>query len=140
MSQREQRTITHANRREIIDAVAAAPIGSRVTLRGPRRTLEQNALMWVLLTAFSDQIEHFGRKYDPEVWKCIFLKALGKELTFVPSLDGQEVVAIGYRSSELSKEEMSDMIELMLAEGARRAIEFDDRHLPAPPLQLGPPP
>jgi hypothetical protein len=137
---REQRTITHANRREIVDAVAAAPIGSRVSLRGPRRTTEQNALMWVLLTAFSDQVEHFGRKYDPETWKCIFMNALGKEIDFVPSLDGESIVALGYRSSELDKMEMSNLIELLFAEGGQRQVDFDDaRRLPSPPLQLAPP-
>jgi hypothetical protein len=137
---RDTRTITHANRREIIDAVAAAPIGSRVTLRGPRRTNEQNALMWVLLTAFSDQIEHFGRMYDPDTWKCIFMNALGKEIEFVPSLDGQSIVALGYRSSEMDKFEMSNMIELMFAEGANRQVDFDEtRRLPAPQRQLPPP-
>ena len=136
---RQTRTLTHANRDEILAAVAAAPIGSRVTLQGPRRTREQNAFMWVLLEAFADQIEHFGRKYDAETWKAVFMKALGKELEFVPSLDGEEIVALGYRSSELSKEEMSDMIELMFAEGAKRAVDFDERRLPAPPLQLAAP-
>jgi hypothetical protein len=137
---KETQTITHANRLAIIDAVAAAPIGSRVTLRGPRRTLEQNALMWVLLTAFSDQVEHFGRKYDPETWKCIGMNALGKEIDFVPSLDGESIVALGYRSSEMDKFEMSNMIELLFAEGAKRGVDFDEaRRLPAPQRQLPPP-
>jgi hypothetical protein len=137
---REQRTITHANRRDIIDMVAAAPIGSRLTLRGPRRTLEQNALMWVLLTAFSDQVEHFGRKYDAETWKAIFMNALGKEIEFVPSLDGESIVALGYRSSELDKADMADLVTLILAEGDHRQVDFDEaRRLPAPQRQLAPP-
>jgi hypothetical protein len=78
--------------------------------------------------------------YDPDTWKCIFMNALGKEIEFVPSLDGQSIVALGYRSSEMDKFEMSNMIELMFAEGANRQVDFDEtRRLPAPQRQLPPP-
>jgi hypothetical protein len=76
------------------------------------------------LSAFADQVEHFGKKHDAATWKAIMMKALGKELEFVPSLDGQEIVALGYRSSELSKAEMADMIEFLYSEGAKRGVVF----------------
>lgn len=129
---RLSRTITAKNRDEILRAVEQAPLFSRVTLQGPRRTLEQNALMWKLLSSFADQVEHNGRKYDEEVWKCIGMHALGKHMEFVPGFDG-EVVGLGYRSSELSKEEMSDLIELLYAEGSRRGVNFEAWHGPARP-------
>jgi hypothetical protein len=121
---RLSRAITPRNHGEIIRDVERAPLGWRVTIEEPRRTSQQNTLMWSLLQAFADQVEHCGQKYPAETWKCIAMNALGKELQFVPSLDGQEIVALGYRSSELSKEEMSNLIEFLYAEGAKRGVVF----------------
>ena len=111
-------------RDKAIDCIRQAPTNARVEINSPQRSLAQNSLLWVLLGAFADQVEHCGRKYDAGDWKCIFMKALGKELHFAPSLDGQEIVAIGYRSSRLSKEEMANLIELIYAEGAQRGVVF----------------
>jgi NinB protein len=118
------RSITARNRADVIRDVANAPLGWRITIEQPRRTTAQNSLMWVLLEAFADQVEHFGHRYDATTWKCIAMKALGKELQFAPSLDGHEIVALGYHSSDLSKAEMADMIEFLYAEGAKRGVVF----------------
>ena len=117
------RIITRANRAELMRAVEQAADFSRLTLQGPRRTTEQNALMWKLLSAFADQVEHNGRKYNEETWKCIGMHALGKHMEWVLGFDG-EIVGLGYRSSELSKEEMSNLIELLYSEGAQRGVVF----------------
>jgi len=127
------RSITARNRDEILRDVAQSPLGWRITIEQPRRTSAQNALMWVLLEAFADQVSHCGRKYDAETWKSILMKAFGKELEFVPSLDGQEIVALGYRTSELSRAEMSDFAEFIFSEGVKLGVSFDrDRRLPEP--------
>ena len=125
------RSLTARNRDEVLRDVERAPLGWRITVEGPRRTSAQNALMWVLLEAFAEQVNHCGRKYDATTWKAILMKAFGKELEFVPSLDGQEIVALGYRTSELSKEEMSDFAEFIFSEGAKLGVAFDGE-LPEP--------
>ena len=106
--------------------IARAPNGTRVTFQGPRRSLPQNSRMWAMLQDFSDQVEHGGRKYSPESWKAIFMHALGQECRFVPSLDGESFIPIGYRSSELSKAEMTTLIELVFSEGALRGVVWTD--------------
>lgn len=115
------------NRALIIREIDASEPGARVTIdEEAQRTGPQNRLMWKLLNCFADQYLHCGRKYDAEEWKCILLKAFGKELEFVPALDDPaRVVALGYRSSLLSKEEMSNFIEFILSEGLRRGVVFD---------------
>ena len=120
---RIQRLITHANCPELVGAVQSAAIYSRLLLQGPLRTLPQNRLMWKLLSAFADQLVHNGRKYDEKTWKCIGMHALGKEMEFVPGFEG-EIVALGYRSSELGIDEMSNLIELLYSEGAQRGVVF----------------
>jgi hypothetical protein len=122
---RIKRLVTATSRPELVRAVEGAQLFSRFTLQGPARTLEQNKLMWRLLTCFADQVEHYGRKYDEETWKCIGLKALGRSMEFIPGFDG-EIVGLGYRSSELDTIEMSDLIELLYSEGARLGVHFHD--------------
>jgi len=122
---RIKRLVTAVSRAELVRAVEGAELFSRFLLQGPKRTLPQNALMWRLLSCFADQVEHFGRKYDEEAWKCIGLKALGRSMEFIPGFDG-EIVGLGYRSSELDKVEMSDLIEVLYSEGARLGIDFHD--------------
>jgi NinB protein len=107
-----------------INWIRKAPPGTRVEFKAPRRTLEQNARMWAMLTDFAAQVDHHGRKYSPEEWKAIFMHALGKEMKFVPALDGQGFVPIGQKTSELSVPEMCDLQELMAAEGAKRGVKF----------------
>lgn len=106
--------------------VAGLPQGTRVTFLGPRRTLPQNDRMWAMLTDIATQKEHCGRRYPPEVWKVLFLEELGKHAEYIPTLEGSDLVAIGQSSSDLSIPEMSDMIELMFAWGARNGVAFHE--------------
>lgn len=123
---RISRPITAKNRAELVRAVELAPLGAQFELVDAPRTLAQNRLMWRLLGRIADQLEHCGEHWAPEDWKCAFLKAMGKTIRFMPALDGQGVVAIGYHSSKLSKSEMSDMVELIYSYGAEHGVEFDD--------------
>jgi hypothetical protein len=130
--------LTKHNRERVLAEIAEAPLGARVTLEdGPPRTNPQNRLMWKLLGYFADQVVHCDRKYEAEIWKCILLKAFGKQLSFVPSLDGLSTVALGYRSSLLSVDEMSQFIEFIYAEGTKIGVAFHDE-LPEPPTILLP--
>ena len=103
------RFITQANRVEIVD---------------DPQTMKQRRLMYALLGELSHQLEHCGEKYDKEAWKAAFLKASGRRLEFMPALDGEGVVAIGYHSSRLGKAEMSDLIERIYEYGARYGVVF----------------
>jgi hypothetical protein len=100
--------------------------GTRVEFKAPRRTLEQNAKMWALLTDVSRQVEHCGRKYDADAWKSLFLHAMGREIQFLPALDGKTFLPIGLSSSDLSKAEMSELIEFILAWGAEHDVSFSE--------------
>jgi len=119
------RIITEKNRAELLHAVELAPLGAYFQLIDAPRTLAQNRLMWRLLTRIADQLEHCGEHWAPDDWKCAFLKAMGKKLRFMPALDGDGVVAVGYHSSKLSKAEMAEMIELIYEHGARHGVDFD---------------
>ena len=117
-------------REKAIQWLRKAPWGTRVEFKRTKRTLPQNDLMWALLTDVSTQAEHMGRRYPPEIWKAIFMDALGRETKFVPSLDGQSVVPLGQSSSDLSKDEMSELIDLITAFGTERGVVFGDQNQP----------
>jgi len=116
-------------RNQAIRLVASAPVGSRVEVKGARRTLPQNDRMWAMLTDISLQKEHFGRKYTPDQWKCLFMAACGREVQFIPALDGKGFIPWGQSSRDLSKEEMSALIEFMFAWGAENGVVFHDDRL-----------
>lgn len=106
--------------------VAGVSDGTRLEFKAPRRTLPQNARMWVMLTEIASQVAWHGVKLDAEDWKLIFLDALKRELRIVPNLDGTGFVNLGRSSSDLGKDEMSDLIELMFAWGAQNGVTFHD--------------
>jgi hypothetical protein len=115
-----------ADRARALQIINAAPFGSRVTVQAAKRSLPQNDRMWAMLTDIAQQLPWHGVKLRPDDWKLIFLNALKRELRMVPNLDGTGFVNIGTSSSDLSKGEMSDLIELMLAFGAEKGVKFQD--------------
>jgi hypothetical protein len=67
-----------------------------------------------------------GRELTPEVWKALFLHSLGHQQRFEMALDGNGVIPIGFRSSRLTKEQFSDLIEVIREYGARHGVRFMD--------------
>ena len=82
--------------------------------------------MWAMLTDISLQKEHNGRRYTPDQWKVIFLHACGRETQFIPALEGGGFIPWGMSSRDLSKEEMSNLIEFMMAWGTENGVTFHD--------------
>jgi hypothetical protein len=108
------------------DLVRKVPCGTLVSFKDAKRTLDQNSKMWAMLTDIARQVEWHGLKLRPNDWKLIFLDALRRELRIVPNLDGTGFVALNQSSSDLTKEEMSNMIELMFEFGARHGVVFNE--------------
>lgn len=107
--------------------IKQAPVGTRVEFKAPKRTTPQNDRMWAMLTDIAQQKHHYNIKLSTDDWKLVFLAALKRELRMVPNLDGDGFVQLGGRSSsDLSREEMSDLIELMLEWGARNDIVWSE--------------
>jgi hypothetical protein len=82
-----------------------------------------------MLTDVATQKEHAGRKYDPSQWKVLFMHACGREVQFIPSLDNATFIPWGQSSSDLSKVEMTELIEFIFAWGSEHGVVFHDREL-----------
>jgi hypothetical protein len=88
--------------------------------------------MWAMLTDVAQQVDYHGLKLTTDDWKLLFLDALKREVRMVPNLDGNGLVSLGRSSSDLSKREMTDLIELIFAWGAQHGVTFKDDEGSAP--------
>lgn len=122
--------LSPATRGKAHEGIDKAPDGWTLELREPKRTDDQNRALWSLLNQVQKQKPtDCGVKMSPEVWKARFMQALGHEMLFVPTLDGDGVFPMGQRSSELTKAEFSALIEFILAYCASKGLNvrhFDD--------------
>lgn len=115
-----------ADRNLALRWIADVPAGTRVEFKAPKRSLPQNDRMWAMLTEIAMQLPWHGLKLSTDDWKLIFLDALKREVRNVPNLNGDGFVSLGRSSSDLSKEEMSDLIELIYAFGSQHGVTFKD--------------
>ena len=104
--------------------VAAAPVGAVMTISPAKRSTDQNARFWAMLSDIS-RAKPEGRVHTPEAWKALFMHALGHSVRFEMGLNG-EPFPVGFRSSQLTKAQMSDLMEFMSAWAAEKGVIFSN--------------
>lgn len=104
--------------------IDAAPVDGVVTIKAATRSTEQNALLWSCLSDLS-RAKPQGRSHTPEVWKALAMNACGYTVQFETGLSG-EPFPIGFRSSRLTKRQMSELIEFIYAYGAEHGVRWSD--------------
>ena len=125
------RLVHNESRQGAIKAIQAAPDGWVVRLTEPTRSLEQNALLWPLLTDIEAQVDWYGKNLTADDWKDLF-SAQMKKSKIVPALDGNGFVACGLRSSQMSKSEFSEMLDLIQAFGAEHEVKWSQHDISKP--------
>lgn len=121
-----------ADRQKVANWAMKLPPGTRCEFKEPKRSVPQNDRMWAALTDVATQVPYHGIKLSADDWKLLFLDALKREVRMVPNLDGTGLVSLGRSSSDLSKQEFSDLLELIAAFGAEHGVQFqDDREVAA---------
>jgi hypothetical protein len=106
--------------------VEKLPPGTRVEFKQPKRSIDQNSKLWASLTDIATQLKWHGIKLSADDWKLLFLDALKREVRMVPNIDGNGFVSLGRSSSDLTKSEFSDLLELIVAFGANHGVVFHD--------------
>lgn len=101
-----------------------APVDAVVTIKEATRSLDQNARLWAMLSDVS-RAKPEGRMHTPEVWKNLMMHACGHAVQFELGLDGKPF-PVGFRSSRLTKSEMSDLMEFVAEYGARHGVRWTD--------------
>lgn len=128
---RRQYILTTKDRRIVVARmVAELPQFSRVEIKAPKRTLPQNDRFWAMLTDVAEQLPWHGLTLTTSDWKLIFLDALNRETRIVPNIDGTGFVNLKQSSSDLSVEEMGDLMTLIEAFGAQHGVVFHDGQEP----------
>lgn len=112
-----------ASRQKAMHWAARAPLGTRVEFKAPRRSVEQNSLMWARLTQVAQEVEWYGQHLSAEDWKDVFTASLRKARV-VPGIDAGSFVPLGMRTSDMSKEEMTALLDLIDAFAAEHGVVF----------------
>ena len=93
-----------------------------LTIEQEKRSQEQNALMWSVLTDLSKQVMWHGEKLTKEEFKDLLTAGLKKQRA-IPGIDGGFVV-LGTSTSKMTKAEMAELITLAHAFGDFRCVEW----------------
>ena len=105
-------------------AVAAIRAGHTLTLelKPKKRSTGQNALMWSILSDLERQASWHGEKMDAESWKHLLSAGIRPQKA-VPGVNGGFVV-LAQKTSRMSKEELSTLIELAYSIGADQGVQW----------------
>lgn len=114
-----------ASRQKAMHWAARAPLGTRIEFKAAQRSLDQNALMWARLTRVAQEVVWYGQKLSPDDWKDIFSASLRKARV-VPGIDPGSYVPLGMRTSDMSKDEMTAMLDLIDAFAAEHGVTFNE--------------
>ena len=123
--------MAHAEaRRRAMAAVADAPEGYVIRIDEPTRNLEQNALLWVLLSEFSRQlvwpVNGAMVKLEPEEWKDILTAAYKQESQRIAMGLNGGMVMLGMRTSKMGKRQFGEFVEFVQATAADRGVVLDE--------------
>jgi len=105
--------------------IDAAPVDAVVNVKPPTRNKDQNALMWVLLGDIS-RAKPRGKRFTPDEWKARAMQALGWEVRFLETMDGNGFFPYGHSSSKLTKAQFSDLITFLYAFGDQEGIKWSN--------------
>jgi hypothetical protein len=103
-----------------------APENSVVKISPLTRSSEQSNKMWGLIEDVMNAMPE-GRQHTKEVWKAIFMNALGHETAFAMGINN-EIFPIGFKSSQLSVRQMSDLIEMIYSYGAKHNVKWSEKY------------
>ena len=117
---------------------------SRVEIKGPKRSTDQNAAMWAMLGDLARGLVWNGLTLDAEEWKLVMLDALRREhrdeMKLVPNTDMTGFVNIsGASSSDLTHEEMRDLLTIIRAFGDQQGVEWSEPKPKGDPRPAPPP-
>ncbi len=112
-----------ASRQKAAAWVHSAPSGTRVDFKATRRSIPQNDKLWAMLSDVAQQVPWYGQRLSTGDWKDIFTASL-RQMRFVPGLDAGTMVPLGLRTSDMTKQELGDLLELISAFGAQHGVRF----------------
>tara|TARA_R110000822_G_scaffold259919_2_gene384989 strand:+ start:738 stop:1190 length:453 start_codon:yes stop_codon:yes gene_type:complete len=101
-----------------------------ITFGREKRSTDQNAKLWPMLSDMAAQVEWFGKKHTKEQWKDIVTGTFcGCE--FVPNLQKDGFVMLGTSTSKMDKNTFGLLIEYIYAAGIELNVSWSEPALQA---------
>lgn len=89
------------------------------------RTDAQNRALWGYISDLQRQVPGMAT-FSQEDIKLRLLNALGTEMRFLPTLEGEGMFPCGLRSSTLTVAQFSALLEIIMEFGARHGVKWTD--------------
>lgn len=109
---------------------AGAPLEVRIRPYEPLRNVDQNKMLWAILTEFSRQMEWpvngVMQKISKEDWKLILSASFRSELARLTQTTDGRIVMLGVSTSRMKKREFAEFMEFLLAVAAERGVVLED--------------
>jgi hypothetical protein len=105
--------------------IDAAGEGYVMRIGKETRTEAQNRKLHPMLDDIRRQVPEMAA-FNRDDMRLRFLNALGAEMRFLPTLEGEGVFPVGLRSSTLTKAQFSGLLELLYEYGAKRGVQWTD--------------
>jgi hypothetical protein len=112
-----------AHAKRLIDE---APADFVMKLAKETRRDAQNRKLWPMIADLQRQVPELA-PYSADDIKLRFLNALGVEMRFLPTLEGEGMFPIGLRSSTLTVAQFAGLIELIYKFGAEHGVVWSER-------------
>lgn len=91
----------------------------QLSVKPATRSNDQNALLHAELSDIACSRDWAGRRWDIEVWKRLltaaWMRARGEQVMVLPALDGAGVDIVFRRTSDLTTDECSELIDFVKA-------------------------
>ena len=120
---RQFRLVNDTVRQNAVQAVRDAQEGYAVTIAEETRSDAQNRHLWPLISDIQAQ-NAFMATFSADDVKLRFMNALGKEMRFLPELEGGGMFPVGQRSSLLTKKQFAGLLEIIFHWGAKNGIQW----------------
>lgn len=94
------------------------------------RSTQQNSKSWAMYTDIAEQLRWHHNQLSKEDWK-ILLTNEWKPQTIVPSISGNGFCVLNASTSKASKQDMSELIEIVYAFGTQSGVKWSESALKA---------
>ena len=105
-----------------------APDGWECLIREAKRNDQQNRLLHAAISDIARQVAWAGKQRDRETWKRLlvaaWMRATGRNVTLLPSIDGAGFDALYARTSRLTKGECAELVDYIHSWGADNGVRF----------------
>ncbi len=121
---------TEQDRCRLIGAIQALDLekAKKVSVKEADRSSQQNRALHAALSDIADQVEHYGKKFDSEVWKRLctaaWLREAGEQAQLIPALDGNGFDLIFQKTSKLSVKDCASLIDWIIAFGSEHQVRW----------------